>query len=100
MVGAPGPRALLALTSAAALTALAAPQQALAHHGHCLEPPPVQQSGSDLRVTQIATAGTTTDIARAPGDPRHLYLSQREGIVSVLDTASGALRPFLDLSAE
>jgi glucose/arabinose dehydrogenase len=98
MVGALGPRALAALTATIVLGG--APATAHADSRHCFEPPPVKPSGSGLQLTQVASAGTTTGVANAPGDSAHVYLSQRTGTVLALDPATGALSTFLDLSAE
>lgn len=40
-----------------------------------------------------------TDVVSAPGEPNHLYLVGRAGVVRVLDRGKLSSRPFLDISA-
>ena len=93
------PRTLAAL--ATALVALAAPAAASAHVGHCTKPPEQRLSGSGLTLTPVAPAFVSqlTDIVTDPaGDPGRLYVTEREGRVTVVE--NGTTRPFLDLSRQ
>lgn len=85
------------LPAIAGLSALVLPAAAAAHCGYTR--PTEKLSGSGLRLTPIATLGQTTSFATAPGQPKRLYVTQRDGEVTVIEHGK-PLRNFLDLSPE
>jgi glucose/arabinose dehydrogenase len=92
-------RPALAAALAVALSgAVAGPVHA--HKAHCLEPSPIDATGSRLGLTHIASVPGATFVAAAPGDPSRVYVVDRLGAVRVIRDGVLLERPFLDLRPE
>lgn len=57
-------------------------------------------SVSSISATRVATGfDQPVAVVAAPGDPAHLFVVERTGIIKILDLGTGASRTFLDISA-